>query len=103
MRTNHQGNVLFSSVLTSVGSLFDLGIITGIGLGGFQFLGGTTFLIGGCTIVTFSSTAISNILSEDVIMSNVEHPLRNNRDVSSNALVVASVIEYTNKHQILII
>jgi|LWDU01.1.fsa_nt_gi hypothetical protein len=91
----HQGK--FRSSLVGVG-LVSSGITTGVTLGGFQFLGCLTFFIGGLTIATGLSTTMSIAFSDDVIISKVEHPFRNRMDVSSNTLVVASLIEYTNKH-----
>ena len=100
MNNNHQGNRVSLSGIGCIGLIGVglVGMMIGTCLGGFQFLGCLTFFIEGLTIATLSSTTKSAIFNEVVIISNVEHPLKNRMDVNNNTLVVTSLIKYTNKH-----
>jgi hypothetical protein len=109
MNNNHQGNRVSLSGIGCIGLIGVglvgmmigtclVGMMIGTCLGGFQFLGCLTFFIEGLTIATLSSTTKSAIFNEVVIISNVEHPLKNIMDVNNNTLVVTSLIKYTNKH-----
>jgi hypothetical protein len=91
----HQGKFLSSLVGLGVSVL--VGMI-GVTLGGFQFLTGSTFFTFFLTTAFGSSATSCTAFSEDDIISNVEHPLKNRMDVSSNALVVTSLIKYTDEH-----
>jgi hypothetical protein len=95
IRINHQGKVVSSLSSSSVIVRGDFTFST-TGSGLFQFL--VSLGLGGVITDTFLSILISTDFKTVVTTSNVEQPLRNSSVTNTKlALVVASLIEYTNE------